>query len=98
MFDLDLVKRNGTRETFVGIDKSEQEVIIDYFTRSNVVVKKIVEDAPNYKDEYEDDGDLMEDENSEEDGDFMPDAKGEESSYDEDFKADEESMTPEEKL
>ena len=33
MFDLDLVKRNGTRETFVGIDKRELEVIVDYFTK-----------------------------------------------------------------
>ena len=52
MFDLDLIKRNGKRESFVGIDKREQDAIIEYFQKQGVKVKKIVEDVPKYQNDF----------------------------------------------
>ena len=52
MFDLSMVLKSGGKEDFVGIDKREIDKIIQYFQAQSILVKKIIEDKPNYKNDY----------------------------------------------
>ena len=111
MFDIDLIFKDGrAKETFVGIDKKEIEVVIDYFNNhQGIPVKKVVEDRRGFAQDYyqndiafggPDQGGLAPDEDTEDDGDFEAPAEGMDSEDDEDFKLPEglAPMDEEEKL
>ena len=52
MFDIDLVLKNGNKEMFVGIDKKEIEVVVEYFQGQGIPIKKEREDNPRYQNDY----------------------------------------------
>lgn len=61
-FDLEIKKKNGSQNfVFVGIDKSEQELLMNYF-KSKAVKVMIVDDkmANKFDDDYDDEDDLVE--------------------------------------
>lgn len=39
MFDLDIVLKNGIIHTFVGIEKKELQLVVDYFQQKKIAVK-----------------------------------------------------------
>jgi len=51
-----MIKKNGSRISLMGIDKRELDIIIKYFQKQGILVKKIIENVPQYNDDhYEDD-------------------------------------------
>lgn len=58
MFDLEVILKNGLVHTFVGIDKKELQLIIDFFQTKKITVKMTEDPAAKLgisDDEFEED-------------------------------------------